>query len=220
MRQSGCQVLTALHSAVTMPTVNSPTRRGDACMRERGWATRWMAPCTTRLSASLGRRLGRAVPTLLLCVVLTASACGSAASSPRLRPFDSHEVIARFAQHGLGLEIFGRGTAACAKTSAGCVGGSSVAVTLQTTDSTDDVLRYVVDLYRTAADAEKEAPDRLVRVGRFDKLTGARFAFLRRGNVVVGYVADVTRLRHAYRGYLGSAIDVIPAIKAALTSLR
>ena len=84
--------------------------------------------------------------------------------------------------------------------------------------SVSKVLRYVVYLYRSSADAAKAFPAHVLRTGKTD-LTGARFGFLRRGNVVVSYVADTEHLRTAFRGYLSSALDKVRSLKAALASL-
>jgi hypothetical protein len=78
--------------------------------------------------------------------------------------------------------------------------------------------RWSVVLYRSAADAALATPASLVRPGKAD-WTGARVGFLRRENVVVGYIADTEHLTPALHGLFKSAGADLAAIRASLASL-
>ncbi len=171
-------------------------------------------PIRRLCQACRGRFLAAFAAAIVLCTAN--AACGSTVTPTA--PYSAREVIAAFKAHGLAVEIFGRATS-CGK-GGPCTTPSGIPLAVA---ELQDAVRgrafvYVVLVYRTRADADL-VEERILRSGKFD-IFGAKVGFLQRGNVLVQYEADTSRLKPAYRPLFKAVSPAhLSAMRAALASL-
>jgi hypothetical protein len=173
-------------------------------------------------------RMRRAVGIGCATAALASGIGVATAARPELKPFSASRVIQVFSQHGISLRVqrdrgCPKGTFNC-RSESFCIdirsGRDSLCPQVVLLDVRGArTFRYELELYRSSAEAAHAVPQTLLRRGNIAPLSRVRLRYLRRGNVVVMYVAGVDQVGAFWRGHVTLAAGSLGPVRSALAEL-